>query len=131
MKKDVKQLVGDKDIQFILGTLLRLGVVLSMIVVLIGGVVYLQSHGNSLVDYRHFTSERADLTSIQAIFSGLLSFNGKAIIQFGIVLLIFTPISRVILSVFSFLLEKDYMYVIIGLIVLSIILFSLSNKLVG
>jgi uncharacterized membrane protein len=131
MKKDVKRLFGDKDIQYILGTLLRFGVIVSMVVVFIGGVVYLQSHGKATIDYSQFKSEGADLKSIHAIFSGLLSLNGKAIIQFGIVLLIFTPISRVILSVFSFLLEKDYMYVIIGLIVLSIILFSLTNKLVG
>jgi uncharacterized membrane protein len=131
MRKYVKQLVGDKDVQLILGNLLRFGVILSMVVVLIGGLVYLYSHGKSAIDYSQFKSERADLTSIQAIFSGLLSLHGKAIIQFGIVLLIFTPISRVILSVFSFLLEKDYMYVVIGLIVLSIILFSLNNKLVG
>jgi uncharacterized membrane protein len=131
MKKDVKQLFGDKDIQVILGTLLRLGVILSMSVVFIGGVVYLQSHGKSAVDYSNFKAETGDLTSLSGIFSGLLSFHGKAIIQFGIVLLIFTPISRVILSIFSFLMEKDYMYVIIGLIVLSIIMFSLSNKLVG
>lgn len=131
MKKDIKQLVGDKDIQLILGTLLRMGVLLSMAVVLIGGILYMYSDGKASVDYTVFVAEHADLTSISAIFSGLMSGNGKAIIQFGIVLLIFTPISRVLLSVFSFLLERDYMYVLIGLIVLSIILFSLSNKLVG
>ena len=131
MKKDIKHLVGDKDIQLILGTLLRLGVLLSMAVVLIGGILYMYSDGKASVDYTVFVPEHADLTSISAIFSGLLTGSGKAIIQFGIVLLIFTPISRVLLSVFSFLLERDYMYVLIGLIVLAIILFSLSNKLVG
>jgi uncharacterized membrane protein len=131
MKKNTKQLFGDRDVQLILGTLLRFGVVLSMAVVLIGGILYLFSHGTAAVHYSNFKAERADLTSIAAIFSGLINLNGKAIIQFGIVLLIFTPISRVVLSVFSFLLEKDYMYVLIGLIVLSVILFSLSNKLVA
>ncbi|MDB5019857.1 MAG: hypothetical protein JWQ28_984 [Pedobacter sp.] len=131
MKKDVKRIFVDKDVQVILGTLLRFGVILSMVVVLIGGMVYLNSQGKAIVDYSQFRSEHADLTSIKAIFSGLLSLQGKAIIQFGIVLLIFTPISRVIFSVFGFLLEKDYMYVVIGLIVLSIIIFSLTNKLVG
>lgn len=131
MREKVKHLFGDRDIQIILGNLLRFGVVLSMAIVLIGGILYIQSHGTGAVDYSRFKSERADLTSIQAIFSGLLSLNGKAIIQFGIVLLIFTPISRVIFSVFSFLIEGDYMYVVIGLMVLSIIMFSLSNRLVG
>jgi uncharacterized membrane protein len=131
MKKDVKQLFRDKDVQVILGTLLRVGVILSMGVVLIGGVIYLISNGHSATDYSKFKAEGADLTSISAILSGLKELNGKAIIQFGILLLIFTPISRVILSIFSFLMEKDYLYVAIGLLVLSIIMFSLSNKLVG
>jgi uncharacterized membrane protein len=131
MKKDVKRLFGDKDIQLILGTLLRFGVILSMVVVMIGGFVYIYAHGKAATDYSQFRSEGASFTSIKAIFYGLLSLDGKAIIQFGIVLLIFTPISRVILAVFSFLLEKDYMYVVIGLIVLSIIMFSLTNRLVA
>jgi uncharacterized membrane protein len=131
MKNDVKQLFKDKDVQVILGTLLRVGVILSMGVVLIGGILYLISSGHAVTDYSKFKAENADLTSIASIISGLKKLNEKAIIQFGILLLIFTPISRVILSVFSFFLEKDYLYVAIGLLVLSIIMFSLSNKLVG
>lgn len=131
MKNDGKPLVADKDVQLILGNLLRIGVILSMSIVLIGGLLYLITNGDMLTNYSKFKAEEAGLTSIPAILSGLKDWNGKAIIQFGILLLIFTPISRVILSVFSFLLEKDYLYVAIGLLVLSIIMFSLSNKLVG
>ncbi|WP_432708849.1 DUF1634 domain-containing protein, partial [Pedobacter sp.] len=68
---------------------------------------------------------------IDVIFTGLKSMDSAAIIQFGTLLLIFTPIMRVVFSVFSFLIEKDYLYVLIGLFVLCVILFSLSNKLVG
>jgi uncharacterized membrane protein len=131
MKNDVKPLVKDKDVQLILGNLLRVGVILSMSIVLVGGLLYLITNANVPTNYSKFKAEEAGLTSIPAIISGLKDLNGKAIIQFGILLLIFTPISRVIMSVFSFLLEKDYLYVAIGLLVLSIIMFSLSNKLVG
>ncbi len=117
--------------QLIMGNLLRAGVVLSMTVVFIGGVIYLFGFGNLPADYSHFVLDKAGFFSLSSIWAGILELNGKAIIQLGILLLIFTPISRVILAVFSFFLERDYLYVLIGLLILCIILFSLSNKIAG
>lgn len=121
----------DREMQLIMGNLLRAGVLLSMTVVFIGGVIYLFGFGHLQADYREFVLDEAGFFSLASIWSGLLELNGKAIIQLGIVLLIFTPISRVILAVISFFMERDYLYVLIGLLILSIILFSLSNKLAG
>ncbi|WP_316793513.1 DUF1634 domain-containing protein [Pedobacter frigoris] len=131
MIKDSKNFFADKDVQVILGTLLRVGVISSMSVVFVGGLIYLFSNYSGLVDYEKFNPGKSGLSSISAIFSGLRSLDGSAIIQFGTLLLIFTPILRVVFSVFSFLIERDYLYVLIGLFVLCVILFSLSNKLVG
>lgn len=126
-----KHLFKDRDMQLIMGNLLRAGVVLSMTVVFIGGVIYLLGFGQLKADYSEFVLDEAGFFSLASIWTGLLDLNGKAIIQLGILLLIFTPISRVILAVISFFLERDYLYVFIGLMILSIILFSLSNKLAG
>ena len=130
MRKISKQEPSQKDIQFILGTLLRVGVILSMSVVLIGGLIYLIGYQDLKVDYSKFVPD-ANYATLEAIVVGLKVMDGKAIIQFGTILLIFTPITRVVFSVFSFLIERDYLYVLIGLFVLGVILFSLSNKLVG
>lgn len=130
MRKISKQEPSQKDIQFILGTLLRVGVILSMSVVLIGGLIYLIGYEDFKVDYSEFVPD-AHYATLEAIVVGLKVMDGKAIIQFGTILLIFTPITRVVFSVFSFLIERDYLYVLIGLFVLGVILFSLSNKLVG
>ncbi|WP_316835866.1 DUF1634 domain-containing protein [Pedobacter nutrimenti] len=130
MKKS-KHYFADKDVQVILGTLLRVGVILSMSVVLLGGIIYLLHHGNGLVDYKIFDSSKNQYASILAVFEGIKSMDSQAVIQFGVLLLIFTPITRVVFSIFSFLIERDYMYVLIGVFVLCVILFSLSNKLVG
>ncbi|MEJ2882899.1 DUF1634 domain-containing protein [Pedobacter sp. GR22-6] len=131
MSKGNRNFLADKDIQLILGTLLRVGVISSMSVVFLGGVIYLISNSSAVVDYNEFDPGKSGLSSIVAIFAGLKHLDGAAIIQFGTLLLIFTPILRVVFSVFSFLIEKDYLYVLIGLFVLSVILFSLSNKLAG
>ena len=131
MKRTDKGLFADKDIQVILGTLLRVGVILSMSVVFIGGVIYLMSRSSNFADYHIFNPGGTPYASIWAILEGLKTFDGAAIIQFGTLLLIFTPITRVVFSIFSFLIERDYMYVLIGMFVLGVILFSLSNKLAG
>lgn len=131
MSKGNKNFFADKDIQIILGTLLRVGVIASMSVVLVGGLIYLFFNHNQAVDYKEFNPGRSGYSSIAAIFNGLTKMDGAAIVQFGTVLLIFTPIARVVFSVFSFLIERDYLYVVIGLFVLCIILYSLSDKLVG
>lgn len=131
MKKQEKHYFADKDIQVLLGTLLRVGVVASMLVVFIGGIIYLAMYGSDRVDYETFDPLKTPYSSILMIFHGLRDWDGKAIIQLGTLLLIFTPVTRIVFSIFSFLIEKDYLYVLIGLFVLGIILISLSNKLVA
>ncbi|MBB2149582.1 DUF1634 domain-containing protein [Pedobacter gandavensis] len=126
-----KNFFADRDIQLILGTLLRVGVIASMSVVLVGGFLYLLSDHAMQIDYRVFNPNKSGLSSIPAIFIGLRELDPKAIIQFGTLLLIFTPVARVVFSIFSFLIERDYLYVLIGSFVLLVILYSLSDKLVG
>lgn len=125
MSKIIKHYLGDKDVQLILGTLLRVGVLLSTGIVLVGGILFISTHTQQKVSFENFKPEAAKFSSIGAIFVGLRRFDGLAIIQFGVLLLIFTPIARVVFSIFSFLMEKDYMYVLIGLIVLCVIITSL------
>jgi len=131
MKTSGKHYLADKDIQVILGTLLRVGVIASMTVVFVGAVIYLVVYHSDIVDYHKFDPLKTKYSSISAIFQGVSELDSKAIIQLGTLLLIFTPVTRVVFSIFSFLIERDYLYVLIGLFVLCIILISLSNKLVG
>ena len=125
MSKVIKHYFADKDVQIILGTLLRVGVILSTSIVLLGGIIFMSTHANQVVSFKNFKAEDAKFSSIGDIFLGLRTFDGLAIIQFGVLLLIFTPIARIVFSIFSFLMEKDYMYVLIGIIVLCVIITSL------
>jgi uncharacterized membrane protein len=119
--------VTDKDIQSLVGNLLRAGVYISMAIVVIGGIIYLFDHSSETVDYKVFDINKVSLKTITSIFSEVLTFKGVAIVQFGLLMLIFTPIARVLMAVVSFFIEKDYLYVAIGLLVLAIIMASLSG----
>ena len=118
---------GEKDFQKIVGNLLRYGVWISLSVAFIGGIVYLLHHGNDIENYSVFKeNDRNIFEVIAAVYKGVIQGSGESIIFFGIVLLFLTPVFRVLLSLFSFLLEEDYLYVIITTIVIGIIIMSIS-----
>lgn len=124
----------ERDMELFLGKFLRFGVMLSCAITLIGGIFYLYQQGGILPDYSPtseilpFKGVEQNLRSISAILQGIMVLDGASIIQFGVIVLIATPVIRVAISAIAFLIEKDYMYVIITLIVLVIII---ANMLLG
>jgi uncharacterized membrane protein len=118
---------GEKDFQTIIGNLLRYGVWISLSVAFIGGIVYLMHHGSEIEDYSVFKeNDRNIFEVISTVVNGAIDGRGEYLIFFGIILLFLTPVFRVLLSLFSFMLEKDYLYVLITLIVILIIITSIS-----
>lgn len=59
--------------------------------------------------------------------SDALSFRSRGVIQLGLLLLIATPVARVVFSVFAFALQQDRTYVIVTLIVLAVLIYSLAG----
>jgi uncharacterized membrane protein len=108
-----------------IGILLRAGVYSSAAVVLFGGVFYLVRHGAETPEYHTFHGAPDGLNTLAGIASGALHGNALAIMQFGLLMLIATPVARVVFSVFAFLAERDYLYVFISAIVLAVLIFSL------
>ena len=115
----------DRDVEGIIGNLLRAGVLLAAVVVLAGGLVYISHHGLERADYRVFHGEPQDLKELRGIFAGALKFQGRGIIQLGLLLLIATPIARVAFSIVGFAVERDRMYVGFTVLVLAILMYSL------
>lgn len=121
----------DTDMQLLLGKVLRAGMIISTSIVFIGGIFYLYKHGHTIADYREFKGVPAFVATAGGIVDGVLNLKGQAIMQLGIILLIFTPILRVMFSTIGFVLEKDYMYVGISILVLIIIFTSLMSGHAG
>jgi uncharacterized membrane protein len=109
----------------LMGLLLRSGVILAASIVFVGGVVYLARHRFPVIDYRVFQSEPENLRTISGIFSEAMAFHGRGLIQLGLLILIATPIARVLFSVFAFVYQREWKYVSFTLIVLGLLLYSL------
>ena len=106
---------------------LRGGVLLSAMVVLVGGIYYLVRHGEQPVDfYRFHVLPGPDRIAGQILY-GAFHQRGRSIIQSGILLLIATPIARVAVSLAGFAMERDRKYVAITSIVLVVLLYSLVS----
>lgn len=108
-----------------MGNLLRFGVLASLFVVLIGAVFYLLQHGGETPSYKKFVGEPKRLSQFRQVWQSAWQGRGRSIIQLGLFILIATPIARIIFSIIGYILEKDYLYIIITLIVLTVILYSL------
>lgn len=119
---------NDLRIEVIIGSLLRIGVLLAALVVLAGAGLYLVRHGHQTVNYSTFHGQPAALTHLASIVRGAFTLNAHAVIQLGLLLLIATPVARVIFSAVAFAMERDYMYVFITLIVLAVLMYSLFGS---
>jgi len=115
----------DERVEKIVGVLLRSGVIIAALVVFVGAIVYLIRNGGRSPHYEAFLGEPEDLRTIPGILKGVLSLRGRSVIQFGLLLLVATPVARVAFAVAAFGMERDRVYVIVTLVVLALLLFSL------
>lgn len=120
--------LNDERIENLIGNLLRAGVVISALVVIGGAVPDLGLHPWARVDYRTFHGEPDQLKTVPGVIRYAFSGHARGIIQFGLLLLIATPIARVLFSAVAFAIEKDRMYVVFTLIVLAVLLYSLFGS---
>lgn len=117
----------EHGLEKMIGNLLRAGVIISAIVVLTGAVLQLAEHGTEHADYRVFRGSSDGLTSVPAVLRDALELHSLGIIQLGLLLLILTPVMRVIFSAVGFAAERDWLYLTITISVLAVLLFSLLH----
>jgi uncharacterized membrane protein len=107
------------------GRLLKAGVSVAAGVTAAGGLALLLQHGGGTVDYHSFRGEPAELRGIVSVVSGAARLQLPAVIQLGIVLLLATPVARVLLSLVEFVLRRDRLYTTITSVVLALLLYGL------
>ena len=78
-------------------------------------------------NYGVFHGEPSDLQSISGSVGYALAGHGRGIIELGLLLLIATPVARVVFSIFAFAVQRDWLYVVVTVIVLGVLIFSLTG----
>jgi uncharacterized membrane protein len=115
----------DQQVEQVVGNLLRAGVLLAAAVVLLGGVLYLIEYGARPASPRPFPGLPADLCSPVGIVEDVLAGQSFGLIQLGLLLLVATPVARVVFSAYAFARQYDVTYVVVTLIVLAVLVYSL------
>lgn len=132
-----RPLLADERVEKAMGALLRGGVILAGLIVLAGGIAYLAGHGGARGDTsRVFRGEApppmepdADTGKLRSLWGtvGLaLSGDSRGIMQLGLLVLVATPVARVLFSFLVFLVQRDRTYVFITLLVLGVLVYSLA-----
>jgi uncharacterized membrane protein len=98
------------------------------VAVLFGGILYLFRFGTSSPHHAVFQGEPLPLRTVPGILALTAHGDPRGIIAFGILLLMATPVARVVFSVWAFARERDRLYVGITLVVLALLLYSLFQS---
>lgn len=120
--------LSDRRLEIAMGYMLRIGVTIAAVVVLAGGVLYLWQARGLEPDYQHFHGAPAALEHIGPILAGVSRLDSRSMIEFGILLLIATPVGRVLFGVVGFSLMRDRLYIAVSAIVLIVLLFSIISR---
>jgi len=112
-----------EEMEIIISDLLRIGVLLSAVIILIGFCMFLIT-GKSGYSGNYYPINPLE------ILKGLISFKSYSIILTGLLILILTPVFRVGVSIIVFFQEKDFLYVKITSLVFTILLISFILGLV-
>ncbi|HEX3725651.1 MAG TPA: DUF1634 domain-containing protein [Pirellulales bacterium] len=115
----------EKQVEILLGTLLRWGTILSAAIIAVGGFAYVVEHGTEQPHFATFLGEPTSLRSLSGVLSDSLALDGRGIMQLGLLVLIATPVGRVVASLGAFAWRRDAAYVVISAIVLAALLYSL------
>ncbi len=122
---EVKQALSSHQVEMVISNVLRAGVALASALVVFGGLIHFFHQGLVLPDYKTFHGEPTELRHVGGIVKYAFSFHGRGLIQLGLLVLIATPIARVVFSVWAFARQRDKLYVAITCIVLGVLCYSL------
>ena len=115
-------------VERIIGSLLRVGVTISVGVIVMGTVISFAHHPGylwSAKDLPVLTNPgNAEPHTLRGVIVGAFSGHGQPLVMLGLLLLIATPVLRVGISIVAFLLQRDWIYTLITAAVFGLLLLS-------
>jgi uncharacterized membrane protein len=120
---------GEAGFKAAIGLVLRYGVIASFALVALGSLLlFLEGKTGYLpmgTAEQLFDAQSAFPVGLSPLIQGVAAAKPYAIIELGLVVLLATPVARVVISFFLFLEERRYAFVAITATVLAILLLSI------
>ena len=105
--------------------ILRIGVIISALLILFGGLLFILRHTSEIPSFKTFSGQPERLRNVETIINEAVQLRGRSVIQLGILVLIITPVLRVIFSFIQFIIHRDWRYTCITALLMVILLYSL------
>jgi uncharacterized membrane protein len=119
----------DEKLERIVSAVLKWGVLCALALAATGAGIHLRQHHSEIARYSVFHMEAPDTRTVHGIWFSAIRFDGRAVMQLGVIVLILTPIVRVAVAAAAFAFESDYLYAIVSLTVLAILAYSITHSL--
>ena len=116
---------SEQHLEWLLSNLLKYGVLIASAIVFIGGILYLIRHGFEPPNYHVFHGVPSEFRSPEGVINAILAGSRRGIIQLGLLVLIATPVLRVIIALLAFIWRRDFIYIIVTSLVLAGLIYSL------
>ncbi len=117
------------DFNDIIGYALRIGVIISAIIILLGvGILFLRDSSNGFTISQIAAPNsivNSSLFKPDEVFSGIPKLDALDLIYLGLMVLIATPVIRVLLGILQFATERNKLYTIITAIVFFNLMFAI------
>jgi uncharacterized membrane protein len=115
-------------IEILLGKVLRIGVLMAASIIILGVILFFaREHGD--VTYDQALGKGADIHSLSpgTIWNGLRHGSSRDVIFLGVLALILTPITRVAMTVWLFLRQRDWIFVACAGFVLIVLVLGIAG----
>ncbi len=124
MSQPLKTKLSEEKAERAIALVLRYGSLLATVIMGLGLILlFVRGASTALPQFHRIELRR--------LLPDLIRLDPAAVTESGILLLMLTPICRIIVATLTFALEQDYKYVFISLGVLAVVLLSISFAIGG
>ena len=117
LPEPVEQSSGvDAALCIAISRLLRVGMLLAAVLILAGGIVYLVQKGSMPVDYASYR-EPQPIRGARGFVYTIRHSEGGGWLAAGLMVLVITPLARVLLSTVLFIRRRDWTYAVLTFLV--------------
>ena len=109
--------------------ILRAGVLAALLASIAGALLHFLQHPADTVSFATFTGVDPTLASPLAILRGAARADGLALMQLAVLILIATPVVRVLASLVTFAILRDRLFTLASLLVLIMLALGLGGIL--
>ncbi|MBS0358768.1 MAG: DUF1634 domain-containing protein [Proteobacteria bacterium] len=110
--------------ELLIGQLLFVGIIISIVLMMVGGVAYLWEHGSEVMQYQTFQGEPTTFTTIRGIWHDAINLAPRGLIQLGLLFFVVAQVLRIVLTTGFFIKLRDWKFILISLFILAVTSYS-------